>query len=50
MLVSALLRSGPQGSGAYATGQIAALVFACFLVGVGGYYLFRKSADTKVAR
>jgi hypothetical protein len=39
MLVSAFLRGGPQGSGAYATGQNAALVFAVFLVLVGGYYL-----------
>jgi hypothetical protein len=41
MLVSALLRGGVQGSGAYATGQSAALVFAGFLVLVGGYYLVK---------
>ena len=43
MLVSAFLRGGPEGSGAYAAGQLTALVFDCLLVVVGGYYLFRKS-------
>jgi len=36
MLVSAFLRGGPAGSGAYAAGQTGALVFACLLVLVGG--------------
>jgi hypothetical protein len=39
MLVSAFLRDGPRGSGAYAAGQTAALVFAVLLVLVGGYHL-----------
>jgi hypothetical protein len=38
MLVNAFL-GGPQGSGSYAAGQTAALVFAVLLVLVGGYYL-----------
>jgi hypothetical protein len=41
MLVSALLRGGPQGSGAYAAGQTAGLVFAVLLVLVGSYYLIK---------
>lgn len=41
MLVSAFLRGGSQGSGNYAMGQNTALVFAVFLVVVGGYYLVR---------
>jgi hypothetical protein len=43
MLVSALVRGGAQGSGAYAAGQTAALVFAVVLVAVGGYYLLKGS-------
>jgi hypothetical protein len=46
MLVSALLRGGPQGSGAYAAGQNAALVFAVLLVLVGGYYLAKGGKNT----
>jgi hypothetical protein len=44
MLVSAFLRGGPQGSGAYAAGQTAALVFAALLGVVGGYYLVKGGA------
>jgi hypothetical protein len=44
MLVNALLRGGPQGSGSYAAGQTAALVFAALLVLAGGYYLVKGSA------
>lgn len=43
MLVSAFLRSGPGGSGAYGAGQGAGLVFAVLLVAVGGYYLLKGS-------
>jgi len=43
MLVSAFLRAAPEASGAYGTGQTAALVFAVLLVAVGGYYLVRGS-------
>jgi hypothetical protein len=43
MLVSAFLRGGPEGSGAYGAGQTAALVFAVLLVVVGGYYLLKGS-------
>jgi hypothetical protein len=42
MLVSAFLRGGPQGTGSYAVGQTAALVFAVLLVLVGGYYLTKR--------
>ena len=45
ILVSALLRGGAQGSGAYAAGQTAALVFAALLVAVGGYYLLKGRTD-----
>jgi hypothetical protein len=41
ILVNAYLSGGPQGSGSYAAGQTAALVFAVLLVLVGGYYLMR---------
>jgi hypothetical protein len=46
MLVSAFLRGGPQGSGAYAAGQTAALVFAVLLVIVGGYTLLKSGQKT----
>ena len=42
ILVTAFLRGGPQGSGSYAAGQTAALVFAVLLVVVGGYYLAKR--------
>jgi hypothetical protein len=41
ILVSAIVRGGPQGSGAYAAGQTGALVFAVLLVIIGGYYLLK---------
>jgi hypothetical protein len=47
MLVSAFLRGGPRGSGAYAAGQNAALVFAVLLVIVGGYYLLKGVQKTE---
>jgi hypothetical protein len=40
------MKSGPQGSGSYAAGQTAALVFAVLLVLVGGYYLMKGSKKT----
>ena len=46
MLVSAFSQGGAQGSGAYAAGQNAALIFAFVLVFVGGYYLFKGSANS----
>ena len=46
MLVSAFLRGGPQGSGSYAAGQTAALVFAVLLVLVGAYYLTKGGQKT----
>jgi hypothetical protein len=46
MLVSAFLRGGPRGSGAYATGQTAGLVFAVLLVLVGGYTLMKGGKKT----
>jgi hypothetical protein len=46
MLVSAYLRGGPQGSGSYAAGQTAALVFAVLLVLVGAYYLTKGGQKT----
>jgi hypothetical protein len=47
MLVSAFLRGGPQGSGAYAAGQTAGLVFAVLLVLVGAYYLIGRGQQTE---
>ena len=41
ILVRAFLHGGPEGSGAYAAGQTAGLVFGGLLVVVGGYYLVR---------
>ena len=41
ILVSAIARGGPQGSGAYAAGQTGALVFAVLLVIIGGCYLLK---------
>ena len=46
MLVSAYLRGGPRGSGSYAAGQTAALVFAVLLVLVGAYYLTKGGQKT----
>ena len=46
MLVSALLRARPEGSGAYGAGQGAGLVFAVLLVVVGGFYLLKGSGKT----
>jgi hypothetical protein len=46
ILVSAFSQGGAQGSGAYAAGQNAALVFAVVLVAVGGYYLLKGSGRT----
>jgi hypothetical protein len=46
MLVGAFFRGGPQGSGSYAAGQTAALVFAVLLVVVGGYYLVKGGQKT----
>jgi hypothetical protein len=46
MLLSAFIRGGPQGSGSYAAGQTAALVFAVLLVVVGGYYLTKGPQKT----
>jgi len=43
MLVSAFLRGGAQGSGAYAAGQNGALIFAVILVIAGAYYLLKGS-------
>ena len=41
ILASALFRSGPQGSGAYASGQIAGLVFGVLMFIAGIYYLLK---------
>lgn len=49
MLVSAFLRGGPQGSGAYAAGQNGALIFAVVLVIVGAYYLLKGSDKERPA-
>jgi hypothetical protein len=46
ILVRAFLRGGPEGSGAYASGQTAALVFAALMVLVGGYYLVKGGGKT----
>ena len=47
MLVRACIVGGPQGTGAYRQGQIAALVFAALLVIVGGYYLIKGKGSAK---
>ena len=46
MLASAFLSGGPHGTGAYAAGQTAAMVFAVLLVLVGGYYLLKGGRNT----
>ena len=38
VLVSALVRGGPRGEGAYLAGQISALLFAALVFVVGLYY------------
>lgn len=45
ILVSAFLRGGPEGSGAYAAGQTGGLVFGLLMLGVGGYYLFKGGEE-----
>jgi predicted phage tail protein len=49
MLVSAFLRGGAQGSGAYAAGQTGALIFAVVLVIAGAYYLLKGSGKERQA-
>jgi hypothetical protein len=41
ILVSAFLRASPEGSSAYAAGQMTGVVFGALLFVVGGYYLLR---------
>jgi hypothetical protein len=43
ILVSAIMRGGPQGSGAYAAGQTGGIVFGALLVAVGAYYFLKRS-------
>jgi hypothetical protein len=50
MLISSFSQGGPQGAGAYAAGQNAALIFAVALVAVGGYYLLKGSANNPKPR
>jgi peptidoglycan/LPS O-acetylase OafA/YrhL len=38
---------GPQGSGAYHQGQMAAIIFAAVLVIVGAYYLLKGNNRAK---
>jgi len=47
MLLRAYFGGGPVGTGAYRTGQIAALVFAALLVLVGSYYLIKGDGGRK---
>lgn len=42
ILVSAFLHGGPQGSGAYAAGQTAGLIFGFVLLLAGVYYLLKS--------
>jgi hypothetical protein len=41
ILVSALLRGGPDGSGSYAAGHSAGLALGALLLIVGAYYVFQ---------
>jgi hypothetical protein len=43
ILVSALMRGGPEGSGPYAAGQTGGIVFGALLVVVGAYYFLKRS-------
>ncbi len=47
VLVSAFLRGGPEGSGAYAAGNAAGIAFGALLFIVGGYFLIRGSKKPK---
>jgi len=47
VLISAFLRGGPEGSGAYAAGNTAGIVLGALLFIVGGYYLIRGSKKSK---
>jgi hypothetical protein len=42
ILVSAFMRGGPEGSGAYAAGQIGGIVFGAVLLIAGVYYFLKK--------
>jgi hypothetical protein len=47
ILVRTYLVGGPEGSGAYREGQVAAIAFAALMLAVGGYYLIRGSGTAK---
>ena len=47
ILIRAYLGGGPVGSGAYRSGQVAALVFAALLALAGGYYLIKGDGRAK---
>lgn len=42
ILVSAFMRGGPDGSGAYAAGQTGGIVFGAVLLIAGAYYFLKK--------
>ncbi len=43
ILVSAFMRGGPQGQGAYAAGQIGGFIFGGLLLAAGLYTFFKPS-------
>jgi hypothetical protein len=47
ILIRTYLVGGPQGSGAYRGGQIAAIAFAAVMLAVGSYYLIRGNGAAK---
>jgi len=49
ILVSQLRNHVPGGSGAYAAGQMVALVFGILLLVVGLYYLIKGGASAKAS-
>ena len=47
VLIYSLLQGGPQGEGAYLSGQMAGWVFGVLMVVVGLYFVLRKSGGSK---
>lgn len=43
IIVSAFMRGGPQGQGAYAAGQLGGFLFGGLLLAAGLYALFKSS-------
>lgn len=47
VLVSSMLKGGPEGNGAYGAGQTGGLVFAGLLLVVGLYFLIKGGGPKK---